>query len=56
MKNVNLKNALEEGLMLLVSTGLKIVAVVCDQRKNNESALNMLGAKKENPHFYIENN
>lgn len=56
MKNIDLYRALGEALKLLLDAGLKIVSTVCDQGKNNQSALSMFGVSKHVPYFQINNN
>lgn len=53
IKNIDLKKLILEGIQYLLNAGLNVVSVICDQGKNNQSALKMLGVTKENPFFFV---
>jgi hypothetical protein len=55
IKNTDLHRVLQEGLKFLMNAGLKVISVVCDQGKNNQSALSRFGVNKTNFFFQIQN-
>lgn len=53
VKSVNLSIAIRDVIIAVQSTGLKVVAIICDQAQTNESAINILMKETEDSYLRL---
>lgn len=54
MKHNVLQNLIKSTITKVMDAGLKVVAIVCDQGTNNQSALKSLGISVDKPYFFVD--